>query len=118
MAFRIAARIAFKAAALQASPVILEPMAELDITVPEEYTGTIMGDLPTLRGRVIGMEAATPGWQTIKAVAPYAEVTNYTIHLRSLSQGTGNYNLRREGYEQVPGDLQEKIIAEATEAEQ
>ena len=113
MAFRTAARIGFKAAAEAANPVILEPMAELDITVPEEYTGAIMGDLPTLRGRVMGMDAAEPGWQTIKAVAPYAEVVNYTIQLRSLSAGTGSYTIRLEGYEQVPGDLQEKIIADA-----
>jgi len=116
MAFRTAARIGFKAAAEAANPVILEPMAELEITVPEEYTGAIMGDLPTLRGRVMGMDAAaTPGWQTIKAVAPYAEVVNYTIHLRSLSAGTGNYSIKLEGYEQVPGDLQTKIVAEANE---
>ena len=113
MAFRTAARIGFKAAAEAANPVILEPMAEMDITVPEEYTGNIMGDLPTIRGRVMGMDAAAPGWQTIKAVVPYAEVVNYTIQLRSLSQGTGNYTLNLAGYEQVPGDLQEKIIAES-----
>ncbi|MCL2680304.1 MAG: elongation factor G [Coriobacteriia bacterium] len=116
MAFRTAARIGFKAAAELANPVILEPMAELEITVPEEYTGAIMGDLPGLRGRVMGMDAPDPGWQTIKAVAPYAEVVNYTIHLRSLSAGTGNYKIKLEGYEQVPGDLQTKII-EASKAD-
>ncbi|MCL2526219.1 MAG: elongation factor G [Coriobacteriia bacterium] len=113
MAFRTAARIGFKAAAEAADPVILEPMAELEITVPEEYTGAIMGDLPTLRGRVMGMDAADPGWQTIKALAPYAEVVNYTIQLRSLSAGTGSYTIKLEGYEQVPGDLQKKIIEAA-----
>jgi elongation factor G len=117
MAFRTAARIGLKAAAELANPVILEPMAELEITVPEEYTGAIMGDLPTLRGRVMGMDAAKPGWQTIKAVAPYAEVVNYTIHLRSLSGGTGNYILKLEGYEQVPGDLQAKIVEASQEEE-
>ncbi|MCL2437959.1 MAG: elongation factor G [Coriobacteriia bacterium] len=117
MAFRTAARIGFKAAAEAANPVILEPMAELEITVPEEYTGAVMGDLPTLRGRVMGMDAAAPGWQTIKAIAPYAEVVNYTIHLRSLSQGTGNYTLKLEGYEQVPADLQEKIVSASKEEE-
>jgi len=115
MAFRTAARIGFKAAAELANPVILEPMAVLEITVPEEYTGAIMGDLPTLRGRVMGMDAAAPGWQTINAVAPYAEVVNYTIQLRSLSAGTGNYTIKLEGYEQVPGDLQAKIIEESKE---
>ena len=117
MAFRTAARIGFKAAVEAANPVILEPMAILDITVPEEYTGAIMGDLPTLRGRVMGMDAADPGWQTINAVAPYAEVVNYTIHLRSLSAGTGAYTIKLEGYEQVPGDLQAKIVEEANAEE-
>ncbi|MCL2746991.1 MAG: elongation factor G, partial [Coriobacteriia bacterium] len=117
MAFRTAARIGFKAAAEAADPVILEPMAVLEITVPEEYTGAIMGDLPTLRGRVMGMDAAAPGWQTINAVAPYAEVVNYTIQLRSLSAGTGNYTIKLEGYEQVPGDLQKKIIEASKEEE-
>jgi len=115
MAFRTAARIGFKAAAEGGNPVILEPMAELEITVPEEHTGAIMGDLPGQRGRVMGMDAPEPGWQTIKAVAPYAEVVNYTIHLRSLSAGTGSYTIKLEGYEQVPGDLQEKIIAASKE---
>jgi elongation factor G len=115
MAFRTAARIGFKAACEQANPVILEPMAELEITVPEQYTGAIMGDLPNLRGRVMGMDADEPGWQTINAVAPYAEVVNYTIQLRSLSGGTGSYNIKLEGYEQVPADLQKKIVAEANE---
>jgi len=76
-----------------------------------------MGDLPTLRGRVMGMDAAAPGWQTINAVAPYAEVVNYTIQLRSLSAGTGNYTIKLEGYEQVPGDLQKKIIEASKEEE-
>ena len=115
MAFRTAARIGFKAAAEKAQPVLLEPMAQLEITVPEEYAGNIMGDMSNIRGRVMGMEAPDVGMQTIKAVAPYAEVANYSTHLRSLSGGTGSYNIKLEGYEQVPADLQKKIIEEANE---
>jgi elongation factor G len=115
MAFKTAARIGFKAAAEKATPVLLEPMAQLEITVPEEYAGNVMGDMSNIRGRVMGMEAPDVGMQTIKAVAPYAEVANYSTHLRSLSGGTGSYTINLEGYEQVPADLQKKIIEEANE---
>ena len=112
MAFRTAARIGFKAAAEKASPVILEPMAYLEVLVPDDYAGAIMGDVSSLRGRVMGMDAPEAGMQLIKAVAPYAEVVHYSPHLRSLSHGTGTYTIKLEGYEQVPGDLQKKIIAD------
>jgi len=112
MAFRTAARIGFKAAAEKATPVILEPMAYLEILVPDDYAGAVMGDISTLRGRVMGMDAPEAGMQLIKAVAPYAEVVHYSPHLRSISHGTGSYTIKLEGYEQVPGDLQKKIIAD------
>ena len=111
MAFRTAARIGFKAAAEKASPVILEPMAYLEVLVPDDYAGAVMGDVSGLRGRIMGMDAPEAGMQLIKAVAPYAEVVHYSPHLRSLSHGTGTYTIKLEGYEQVPGDLQKKIIA-------
>lgn len=119
MAFRTAARIGFKAAAEAASPVLLEPMATLEITVPDDYAGAVMGDISTLRGRVIGMEAPTAGVQVIKAIAPYAEVVHYSPHLRSISHGTGVYTIKLEGYEQIPAELQTKIVAahEAAKAE-
>jgi len=112
MAFRSAARIGFRAAAALASPVILEPMANLTITVPDEYAGAVMGDISSLRGRVLGMGAGAAGMQEIKAVAPYAEVANYSPHLRSLSHGTGIYTIELEGYDQVPGDVQKQLIAD------
>ncbi|MCL2324742.1 MAG: elongation factor G [Actinomycetia bacterium] len=112
MAFRTAARIGFRAAAEQAAPVILEPMANLTITVPDEYAGTVMGDISSLRGRVLGMGAASTGMQEINAVAPYAEVANYSPHLRSLSHGTGVYTIEVAGYEQVPAEVQKKLIAD------
>ncbi|MDR1775053.1 MAG: elongation factor G [Actinomycetes bacterium] len=113
IAFKTAARIGFKAAAEQANPVILEPMAALEITVPDEYAGAIMGDMSGLRGRVLGMDSPEAGVQVIKAIAPYAEVVNYSPHLRSLSHGTGVYTIKIEGYEQVPADLQKKIVEAA-----
>ncbi|MCL2332527.1 MAG: elongation factor G [Actinomycetia bacterium] len=112
MAFRTAARIGFRAAAALASPVILEPMANLTITVPDEYAGAVMGDISSLRGRVLGMGAGAAGMQEIKAVAPYAEVANYSPHLRSLSHGTGVYTIELEGYEQVPAEVQKQLIAD------
>jgi len=112
MAFRTAARIGFKAAAEKATPVILEPMAYLEVLVPDEYAGAIMSDVSGLRGRVMGMDSPEAGMQLIKVVAPYAEVVHYSPHLRSLSHGTGTYTIQVEGYEQVPPDLQKKIIAD------
>jgi len=113
IAFKTAARIGFKAAAEGANPVLLEPMATLEIEVPDEYAGAVMGGMSGLRGRVLGMDAPAAGLQVIKAVAPYAEVVNYSTTLRSLSHGTGTYTITLEGYEQVPGDLQKKIIEDA-----
>jgi len=112
MAFRTAARIGFRAAAALANPVILEPMANLTIAVPDEYAGAVMGDISSLRGRVLGMGAGAAGMQEIKAVAPYAEVANYSPHLRSLSHGTGTYTIELEGYEQVPAEVQKQLIAD------
>lgn len=110
MAFKTAARIGFRAAAEQANPVILEPIATLEIEVPDAYAGAVMGDISSIRGRVLGMDAPEPGVQVIKAQAPYAEVVHYSTHLRSLSSGTGSYSIKIEGYEQVPGDVQKKLV--------
>lgn len=110
MAFKTAARIGFRAAAEKADPVILEPIATLEIMVPDAYAGAVMGDLSSIRGRVLGMDAPEPGVQVIKAQAPYAEVVHYATHLRSLTSGTGTYTVKIEGYEQVPGDIQKKLV--------
>jgi len=110
MAFRTAARIGFRAAAEKADPVILEPIATLNIEVPEQYAGAVMGDISSIRGRVLGMESPTAGIQIIKAHVPYAEVVHYSPHLRSLSSGTGSYTLEITSYEQVPGDVQKKLV--------
>ncbi|MDI6901430.1 MAG: elongation factor G [Anaerosomatales bacterium] len=110
MAFKTAARIGFKAAAEKADMVLLEPIATLDITVPDEYAGAIMGDISSIRGRILGMDAPEPGVQVIKAQAPYAEVVHYSTHLRSITSGTGSYTISIDSYEQVPGDIAKKIV--------
>lgn len=110
MAFRTAARIGFRAAAELANPVILEPMATLDIRVPDHYSGAVMGDISSIRGRVLGTDSPAPGITEIKAQAPYAEVVHYSPHLRSISHGTGTYSITVAGYEQVPADTQKRLV--------
>lgn len=116
MAFKMAAHLAFNKAAEQAEPVILEPMAKLEITVPDSYAGSIMGDVSASRGRVEGMTATEgaqfAGHTTISATVPYAEVTDYATRLRSLSRGTGEFTLELSGYEQVPHDVQQRLAEE------
>lgn len=112
MAFRTAARIGFRAACELASPVILEPMADLEVIVPDTYAGAVMSDVASIRGRVSGMDATESGDQIIKITAPYAEVVHFSPHLRSLSHGTGTYTIKLQGYEQVPMQLQKKIVEE------
>ena len=118
MAFKTAARIGFQKAVGQAEPVLLEPMAHLEITVPDSYAGSVMGDISASRGRVEGMTAATgseAGYTTIEATGPYAEVTDYSTRLRSLSRGTGEFELELSGYEQVPHDVQQRLAEEYQE---
>ncbi len=110
MAFKTAARIGFRAAAEKADPVILEPIATLEIEVPDEFAGAVMGDISSLRGRVLGMDAPAAGVQVIRAQAPYAEVVHYSPHLRSITSGTGTYTIRIDSYEQVPGDVQKRLV--------
>ena len=111
MAFKTAARIGFRAACEKADPILLEPMANLDVTVGEEYAGTIMGDISTRRGRIVGTDAGFAAGETvIKMRAPYAEVINYTKDLRSMTRGSGSYTLTLEGYEQAPADVTKKLV--------
>ena len=87
-------------------------MANMVITVPESYAGTIMGDISASRGRVTGMDSDGRGNTLVNATVPYAEVTDYATRLRSLSRGTGEYTIELEGYEQVPHDTAAKLIEE------
>lgn len=116
MAFKLAGRLAFRNAAERADIVILEPMAQLEINVPEDYAGVIMGDISASRGRIIGMNSGKMGDSIIQAIIPYAEITDYSTKLRSLSRGTGEYSMKIEGHEQVPYETAEKLIAEYKKA--
>ena len=112
MAFKTAARIGFRAACERAEAVILEPMADLAITVPDSYAGSVMGDVSARRGRVTGMDSDGKGSTIVRATAPYAEVTDYATALRSLSRGTGEFTIELSGYEQVPHDTAAKLVEE------
>ncbi|MDR2714508.1 MAG: elongation factor G [Coriobacteriales bacterium] len=112
MAFKQAGRLAFRNACDKADVYLLEPMANVEVTVTEEYAGTIMGDFSTRRGRVAGMSTNDTGRTVVKARVPYKEVVTYARDLRSMTRGIGTYTLELEGYEEVPGDVSKKLIAE------
>lgn len=113
IAFKTAARIGFRAAAEKADMALLEPIATMDIRVPDQYAGAVMGDISSIRGRVLGMDAPQAGVQSIKVQVPYAEVVHYSPHLRSITSGTGEYSIAIESYEQVPGDIAKKVVERA-----
>lgn len=112
MAFKIAGSLGFKKAAADARPVLLEPIAEMEIVVPEENVGDIIGDLNSRRGRVLGVEAMGRS-QVVKATAPLAEVLRYSSDLRSITSGRGLFSMRLSTYEEIPAQVAEKVIAEA-----
>ena len=113
MAFKIAASTGFKNGAEQAGPVLLEPIMDMRITVPEAYMGDIMGDLNSKRGRIMGMEPTADGkQQIILAQAPMSEVQKYVIDLKAMTQGRGKFTMTLDHYEEVPAKIAEKIIAE------
>ncbi len=115
MAFKVAAGLAYKAGLPQANPVLLEPIGHLAVTVPDSFMGDVMGDLNKRRGRVLGMNPAEGGMQTIEAEVPMAEMHSYTIDLRSITQGRGSFEFEFERYEEAPMNIQEKIVAERAE---
>ena len=110
MAFHIAGSMAFKDAMQKANPVLLEPIMKVEVTMPEEYMGDVIGDLNSRRGRVEGMEDIGGG-KMVKAFVPLAEMFGYSTDLRSKTQGRGNYSMFFEKYEQVPKNVQEKVLA-------
>jgi elongation factor G len=111
MAFKIAASLGFRKAAIEAKPVLLEPITEVEIVVPEENVGDIIGDLNGRRGRVQGVEARGR-LQIVKAFVPLAEVLRYSSDLRSITSGRGQFTMRMSSYEEVPSVIAEKVIAE------
>ncbi len=112
LAFKIAGSLAFKKAMEQAKPVLLEPIMKLEITVPEECMGDVIGDLNGRRGKVQGFETKG-GWTTIKALVPMAEVLKYAPALRSITSGRGEFTMEFSHYEEVPPQIAQKIIEEA-----
>lgn len=111
ISFKIAASIAFKKGIVEAKPCLLEPIMHLEIVVPDEYTGDVMGDMNKRRGKILGMEPFKGGQQKLIAEAPQVEVFDYSIALRSMTQARGNFTLSFDRYEEVPAHLAEKIIA-------
>lgn len=112
MAFKIAASLGFKSGAAKADPVILEPVMKVEVTVPEEYMGDVIGDINSRRGRINSMDARN-GAQIIDAFVPLAEMFGYATDLRSKTQGRGNYVMQIDHYEAVPNNVAEKIIEKA-----
>jgi len=112
MAFKIAASMAFKKGFMEAKPILLEPIMKLEVTVPEEYMGDIIGDLNKKRGKILGMEPDGKN-QIVKALVPQAELAKYAIDLRSMTQGRADFEMVFDHYEEVPSHLAEQIIAEA-----
>lgn len=110
MAFRTAARIGLKKACADADPVILEPMMDITVTIPESYAGAVMGDVSASRGRVTGMDTNKQGDTVVNATVPYAELVDYATRLRSLTRGTGDFTMEPAGYEQVPYDVQNRLV--------
>ena len=113
IAFKLAANLAFKAALPEAKPVLMEPIGELKVTIPDSYMGDVIGDLNKRRGRVMGMHPYGEGNQIVEAEVPMAEMGRYAIDLRSLTQGRGSFTFRIVRYEDAPPAVQEKAIEAA-----
>ena len=112
LSFQMAGRIAFKKAMEVAKPTLLEPIMNVEITVPDDFAGSIMGDLNSRRGRIQGMDNKA-GNTIVKAEVPMAEMLTYGADLTSMTQGRGSFNMEMHHYDVVPGQLQEKIIEKA-----
>ena len=117
MAFKTAARIAYKKGCMDASPVMLEPIMHVEVFVPDEYMGDIMGDMNKRRGRIMGMDQVD-GLQRVTAEAPMGEMFKYATDLRSMTQARGNFTMKFERYEEMPADAAKKIIESAVKEEE
>jgi elongation factor G len=117
MAFKIAASMCFKKGIQEATPILLEPIMKMEIMVPEEHMGDVMGDLNSRRGRVVGMDSQGR-YQVIKAQAPMAEVSRYAIDLNGITAGRGTFKMELSHYEEVPANLADKVIASIKQPEE
>jgi elongation factor G len=112
-AFKTAGRVAFKNGFLTAHPVLLEPIVNIEVTVPSKYTGAILSDLNTKRGRIENQDSLPGDLAVISAKVPLAEVTRYKASLDSITQGQGSYTMEFSHYDQVPGNVQQQIVSKA-----
>lgn len=115
MAFKLAAQLAFRKGIKEAKPVLLEPVMKVEITIPDEYMGDIMGDMNKRRGRILGMDPQEDGSQLVIAEAPHAELFEYAIDLRSMTQARGEFTIEFSRYDEVPTNVAEKIIEDSKE---
>jgi elongation factor G len=118
MAFKVAASLAFKKGMEEARPILLEPVQHVEILVPDEYMGDVMGDMNKRRGKILGMEPQAGGGQKLVAEAPLAELFKYAINLRSMTQARGSFTMRFERYEEVPAQIAQKVIADYKAAQE
>jgi elongation factor G len=114
MAFKIAGSMALQKAVTEAGPALLEPIMEVEVTIPDAQMGDVIGQLNSKRGRILGMEPALGG-QLVRAHVPLAEMFHYATELRSMTGGRGSYTMRFSNYEEVPDHIAQGIIAEAKE---
>lgn len=117
MSFKMAGRLGFKAAMEQAGPTMLEPISRVEVTVPVDYQGDVMGDLSSRRGQLQGTEAAAGGRQTITALVPTSEIMSYAIDLRSITQGWGRFSTNHSHYQELPSHMIDAVVAEYAEDE-
>ncbi len=117
MAFKTAARIAYKAGCADASPVLLEPIYHVEVSIPDEYMGDIIGDMNRRRGRIMGMDQVD-GMQQVVAEVPQAEMFKYATDLRSMTQARGSFKMRFERYEEIPANIAQKIVESAKKDEE
>jgi elongation factor G len=117
IAFQIAGKEAFREAFLAARPCLLEPICEIQVKIPDEYLGAVMGDLSSRRGKILGMDA-DGGFQVVKAHVPQKELYRYSTTLRSLTGGRGFHTEKFSHYEEMPRELEAKVIEEAKRLKQ
>ncbi len=115
MAFKLAAQIAFRKGMEAAKPILLEPIMKVEVSIPDDYMGDVMGDMNKRRGRILGMEQQNDGTQKITAEAPHSELFEYAIDLRAMTQAKGSFTMEFSKYEEVPSIIAEKIIADYKE---
>ena len=118
MSFKLAAGLAFKKGIAEAKPVLLEPIYEVAVTVPDEYMGDIMGDMNKRRGKVLGMDPIEGGKQVIRATVPQAEMYKYATDLKSMTQSRGEFTMHFSSYEEVPANVTEQVAKEYKTADE